>query len=85
MLAEKGTFGDVPVGVAQSGLEHQVVALGIAGSNPVVHPNVFGFKQNNLNVAAEAPVAQLDRAVAFEAKGWVFKSPRARRDEPAYR
>ena len=70
------------VSVAQSGLEHQVVALGIAGSNPVVHPSL---PQKSNYLIAEAPVAQLDRAVAFEAKGWVFKSPRARRTEFACR
>ena len=53
------------VDVAQ-GLESQIVDLGVAGSNPVIHPN------------HTAPVAHLDRVTDFESVGSRFESCRAR-------
>ena len=42
-------------------VEHQIVALGVVGSNPITHP-IF------------APVAQLDRARASGVRGQGFES-----------
>ncbi len=82
------------MGVAQL-VEHQVVALRVAGSSPVAHPNdrsaEFGAgsaEQGHRTIVFRAlhaalrnlfaPVAQLDRALASEAKGRAFESRRAR-------
>ena len=68
------------MGVAQL-VELQVVALVAAGSSPVAHPNfndetaVSG--RLTVSQACIAPVAQLDRALASEAKGRAFESRRA--------
>ncbi len=69
------------VGVAQL-VEHKVVALVAAGSSPVAHPN-FLFRDGRsgrltFSGTCAAPVAQLDRALASEAKGRGFDSRRAR-------
>ena len=48
-------------------VEHQIVALRVAGSIPVDHPLIY----------FNAPVAQLDRAFASGAKGYRFKSCQA--------
>ena len=45
-------------------VEHQIVVLEVAGSNPVIHPY--------------ASVAQLDRVPDFESVGRRFESCRAR-------
>ena len=52
--------------------EHQVVALGVVGSSPIIHPILF-FPD-----LFPAPVAQLDRASDFESAGRGFESLRAR-------
>ena len=51
------------VAVAQSWLEHPVVAREVGGSIPLSHPN------NTL-------VAQLDRALGFDPSGYRFESCR---------
>ena len=48
--------------------EHWIVAPGVAGSSPVGRPLCFPY----------APIAQPDRALAFEAKGRGFESLWAR-------
>ena len=53
------------VGVVQL-VEHQFVALGVAGSSPVAHP--IGIKKGN-HPNDEALVAQLDRASDFGSEG----------------
>ncbi len=67
------------VGVAQL-VEHKVVALVAAGSSPVAHP-IFchgdGLPAVSAVLRGYAPVAQLDRASAFEAECRRFDSCRA--------
>ena len=52
-------------------VEHQFVALGVAGSSPVIHPILI------VEPPHEALVAQLDRASDFGSEGWGFESLRA--------
>ena len=65
-------------GRSSAWLEHQIVALRAAGSNPVDHPEFILlwilFLKRGLGFA---PVAQLDRAFASGAKGRRFESCQA--------
>ena len=51
-------------GGCSSGVEYKIVDLVVAGSKPVIHPNIEAF------------VAQLDRAPDFESVGRRFESCR---------
>ena len=80
VLTKAGKSGSVGLpkihGGCSSGVEHQIVDLVVAGSNPVIHP----CRRPADTTAAppdHAPVAQLDRASDFESAGRRFESCRA--------
>ncbi len=65
----------VVVGVAQM-VEHQIVVLGVAGSNPVAHPINEQHKFTDYFTRKESGRSAVGSALALGARGRQFESDR---------
>ena len=63
-------------GGCSSAVESQIVDLVVAGSNPVIHPDLLYLGKSGVE-GFDAPVAHLDRVTDFESVGSPFESGRA--------